>query len=252
MIPDFSERKFIGLSLRRQHKKCSEILYRIYNKLIAGEDVTKEAAFYKSLRSLMKDPIDFEMRPQFVSDCYHLHLKEAGIYKKEHSLLPKVAAGDRESACEPWPIDVYLDNIRSAHNVGSILRTTEALGLGTVYFSGNTPFIDNTQVQNTSMGTYDRVPCFANRPLSTLKQPIIVLETVEEALSIYEFIFPASFTLILGNEEYGCSDAALQSGNYFIRIPLRGRKNSLNVANAFALVAGEIARQKTDLFREVT
>jgi tRNA G18 (ribose-2'-O)-methylase SpoU len=241
---DFSHRKFSSLPLERRHKKCAELLRRLYDKMVLRKDFADDAVLYNILRSWMNESPVERFTPQTVSDCHHLHLREANIYRKEHSLLPKITTGDRKLAEDSWDIDIYLDNIRSAHNVGSILRTTEAMGLGTVYFSDDTPFIDNGQVQNTSMGTHEWIQCHAGRELASLRKPVIVLETSEEAISIYEFIFPSSFTLVVGNEEYGCSESTLSQANYFLQIPLRGRKNSLNVANAFALVAGEISRQK--------
>ena len=241
---DFSEKKFTSLTLESRHKKCAELLRRLYDKMILRTEFTEDAALYNLLRRWMNHtPVD-QFTPETVSNYHHLHLLEARIYRKEHSLLPSVTTGDRQLGSETWDIDVYLDNIRSAHNVGSILRTAEAFGLGTIYFSDNTPFIDNTQVRNTSMGTHEWVKCHAGKDLASLRKPIIVLETTEEAVSIYDFIFPPSFTLVVGNEEYGCSESSLARANYFLQIPLRGRKNSLNVANAFALVAGEISRQK--------
>ncbi|MCE2983540.1 MAG: TrmH family RNA methyltransferase, partial [Parachlamydia sp.] len=88
------------------------------------------------------------------------------------------------------------------------------------------------------------VSCFKEIPLSQLKKPIIALETATGAHNLYDFSFPSSFTLVVGNEEYGCSDETLHLADEWVEIPLRGRKNSLNVANAFAIAAGEIARQK--------
>jgi tRNA G18 (ribose-2'-O)-methylase SpoU len=145
---------------------------------------------------------------------------------------------------EAWPIAIYLDNLRSAHNVGSVIRTVEALAIGSLYFSCQTPFITHQQVQNTAMGSTQWVSCYQGVDLSSLPRPIVVLETSPEALSLYEFIFPSSFTLVIGNEEYGCSDETLKLADYLVEIPLRGCKNSLNVANAFAIAAGEISRQK--------
>jgi tRNA G18 (ribose-2'-O)-methylase SpoU len=159
-------------------------------------------------------------------------------------LLPHIKKKDRPSAGEePWPLAVYLDHIRSAHNVGSILRTVEAFSLGKVYFSSDTPYIDHSQVQKASMGTFDQVPCFRDSSVADLPKPVIALETSEDAISLYEFLFPGKFSLVIGNEEYGCSDEVLRKADYLVEIPLRGRKNSLNVANAFAIAAAEIAKQ---------
>jgi tRNA G18 (ribose-2'-O)-methylase SpoU len=62
-------------------------------------------------------------------------------------------------------------------------------------------------------------------------------------MPLSDFIFPASFTLILGNEEYGISNESLKLADYIVEIPLFGAKNSLNVACAFAIAASQIRRQ---------
>ncbi len=64
-----------------------------------------------------------------VADRFHWHLKQTGRGLKEHRLLPAITHFDRDEAEAPLPISVYLDRIRSAHNIGSIIRTTEALRL---------------------------------------------------------------------------------------------------------------------------
>ena len=92
------------------------------------------------------------------------------------------------------------------------------------------------------MGTETIVPVYQG-DLSNLKKPLIALETVENAPSIYDFSFPETFSLLLGNEEYGLKEKTLRQADHIVQIPLLGSKNSLNVANAFAIVAGEISRK---------
>ncbi len=176
-----------------------------------------------------------------LADRYHWHLRAGKLSLKEQNLLPAISKGDRTKVvAPPLPISIYLDHIRSAHNVGSIIRTTEALSLGRLCFSTDTPFADHVQVVKTAMGA--EVECVRDANLAKLPRPIIALETSVEAISLYDFIFPEEFTLVLGNEEYGCSDESLRLADHVVEIPLFGKKNSLNVANAFAIVAGEIRR----------
>jgi len=185
-----------------------------------------------------------------IADRYHHHLKLAKRNLKEHNLLPCIRQGDKEIGAPNRPIAIYLDHVRSAHNVGSMIRTTEAFSLGTLYFSEDTPFIDCKQVRDAAMGAEQWVNCKQIGALITLEdlpRPIIAMETGTEATSIFDFIFPETFTLVMGNEEYGCSEVLLRQADYIIEIPLRGRKNSLNVANAFAIAAGEIERQQGKL-----
>lgn len=177
--------------------------------------------------------------PEERSHRYHKHLREAGRGAKEHNLL--ITTDDRHSNHPFGTIATYLDDLRSGHNVGSILRTIEALRLGPLFFSNDTPFIDNAKVQNASMGTYHIVPTHQISELSHLPRPLIALETSPTAPPIYEFSFPSICTLLLGNEEFGLSKTTLASADHIVQIPLLGNKNSLNVACAFALAAGQIS-----------
>lgn len=237
----YVENRFNLLSDIQKHKRCAELLRRAY------QDPQPEIIeTYKQLYCWLKSPFGeiASLTAKTLADLYHQHLQAAGMSHKEHNLLSPQRRGDFNTPKEPWPIDIYLDNLRSAHNVGSILRTIEALSLGTVYFSPNTPYIDNPKVEKTSMGSIPTLQCHKNFPLQTLRKPIIALETSEKAQNLYQFTFPTSFTLVVGNEEYGCSDTTLEQAEIILEIPLRGKKNSLNVANAFACVASEISRQK--------
>lgn len=141
------------------------------------------------------------------------------------------------------PIAIYLDHVRSAYNVGSILRTCEALRLGTIHFSPNTPTIEDEKVARTALGADKIVPTVANASLDSLPRPFIALDTSDHAIALNDFIFPSKFTLILGNEELGISPETLAQADDLIEIPMYGAKNSLNVACAFAIAGAEIRRQ---------
>ena len=88
------------------------------------------------------------------------------------------------------------------------------------------------------MDTAIEVPTPHN--LKKMPQPLIALETVEDAHSLFDYIFPKNFTLVLGNEEFGISQKVLSQCTAAIQIPLVGSKNSLNVANSFAITAAQI------------
>ena len=198
-------------------------------------------ASYQEILDWMQEPIPTEPTRQFISDRFHHHLALAGLSLREHNFLPQQT--DREIGAPPKPIAIWLDRIRSAHNIGSIVRTTEAFRLGTLYFSQNMAFIDHKQVQDAAMGTHLWVESYRDIPLEELPKPVIALETTPEAISIHDYLFPESFTLAIGNEEYGLSKETLSLADIIVTIPLTGRKNSLNVANAFAIAAAEIHRQ---------
>lgn len=244
-IWDFTKPKFLKFPIERQHRKCAEILRIAYEKTILQQPADSELEAYSELAKWMDFPKLSAFSHKDIADRYHEHAKLAFLKHKEHNLLPTVRQGDRPSAETPWDIAIYLDNIRSAHNVGSILRTVEAFSLGSVHFSETTPFTTNKQVQDTTMGAEKWVECFPNAILQDMPRPLIVMETSDSAIPLHDYIFPETFTLVVGNEEYGCSEDSLKNADVILEIPMRGHKNSLNVANAFAIAAGEITRQRT-------
>jgi tRNA G18 (ribose-2'-O)-methylase SpoU len=231
----FTKRKFLNLDFKQRHKKCAEMLRALYEtKSDALED-------YNMLTSWMSLNPYVHTDFKALADRYHWHLQQAGLSLKEHNLLPTLRTLDREAKL-PFPpgVAIYLDHVRSAYNVGSILRTVEALRIGAVYFSPKTPFIDNEKVARTAMGAATLVPVYQNIPLKDLPRPIIALDTGNAALDVTTFTFPESFTLILGNEEYGISNESLAEVDTILEVPLFGAKNSINVACAFAIAASRI------------
>lgn len=242
---NFTKRKFLALPDMQRHKKCAELLRQAYEKMAAGAQAEQELSVYNMLMEWSGCPGIKNPSPKEISDSFHHHAALGAVHHKEHRLLPSIRTGDKAAGAAPWPIAIYLDNIRSAHNVGSILRTVEAFSLGSVHFSPNTPFATHKQVQDAAMGAAAWVDCHSDASLDRLPKPIFALETSDTAAPLYDFPFPEAFTLVIGNEEYGCSDDTLKKADALIEIPLRGRKNSLNVANAFSIAAAEISRQRT-------
>lgn len=219
-------------AVKQQHKKAADLLRKAYS------DPAYFPEYQKIESSLELAPIS--ATHEAMSDRYHYHLKMACVHIKEHKFLPRVRHLDSLSS-EPFlPIDIYLDGLRSAHNIGSIIRTTEAFRLGEIHFSAKTPFATHTKVKSAAMGSDDLVTCHENSSLDRLRRPLIALETTENAISLYDFTFPHAFSLLFGNEEYGLSQEALEAADHIVQIPLLGSKNSLNVASAFAILASTI------------
>ncbi|MBI5346107.1 MAG: TrmH family RNA methyltransferase [Chlamydiae bacterium] len=240
---NFTKRKFFAFELPLQHKKCLELLKSIYEDLLQQKESPDKVEKYLSFLHWMNIEPFYPKNLKEVSDQYHFHLKMAKMNLREHNLLPTLTTQDKEAKAPFLENCIYLDNIRSAYNVGSILRTNEALRIGSIYFSEKTPFVDNEKVTKTAMGSSKHVSCYNNVAIENLTRPLIGFDTSLEAISLYDFIFPEKFTLIFGNEEYGISDPVLNKLDYILQIPMLGIKNSINVACAFSIAASEIRRQ---------
>lgn len=139
---------------------------------------------------------------------------------------------------------VILDNLRSAHNVGSIIRTAEGLGITKIFLAGITPGAQNKGVLKTALGAEKTVELseFPNI-LEAIKQAqnegylIYSLEISKEAQPINKSKLPQNIALVVGNEVSGVSQEALSISEEVLMIPLKGKKESLNVAIAFGIAA---------------
>jgi 23S rRNA (guanosine2251-2'-O)-methyltransferase len=140
---------------------------------------------------------------------------------------------------------VLLDNVRSSFNVGSIIRTADAVGIKKIYLAGITPSPLNHKVLKTSLGSEKTIE-FESHPnsltlaarLKELGYSLISLEHTEYSQSLFEahsFHYQSSVCLIVGNEIVGVDPDLLKISDQVLSIPMLGIKKSLNVATAFGI-----------------
>ncbi len=226
----FHEKSFQALSLKQQHKKCAELLEELFQNP-SNAQLIEEYLKWRSWLGLANVSLS---TPEQIADCFHEH---AGI----DGPILKVTQNDRADAEEWLSYTTFLDRPRSLHNIGSIIRTIEAFRLGPLVLSEDSYQIDQQRLKKSAMGAEKEVS-FTYKALQMLPRPLIALETVESAIPYSSFAFPKSGTLILGNEETGIRKEYLEEADFIITIPMRGKKNSLNIANAFAIIAASITR----------
>ena len=142
-------------------------------------------------------------------------------------------------------IRLILDNIRSVHNVGSIFRTAETLGVTKIYCVGTTPVpVDRFGRQRgdfakVALGAEDMVAWEHPKNLTTLIRnlkkegfKIVVLEQAERSVDYKKIRRRQKMLVVLGNEVEGVSRTFLDLADEIAEIPMRGRKESLNVSVA--------------------
>ncbi len=150
----------------------------------------------------------------------------------------------------PKVLIAILDNVRSAHNVGSIFRSADGAGFAQIHLCGITPTPDeNPAIAKTALGAekslawqYSPNAVQIIRVLKTQGVMILALETTPQALSLYELkssAFPKdqAIALIVGNEPAGVDPKLIALADACLYIPMLGQKTSLNVSIAFSLAA---------------
>lgn len=144
------------------------------------------------------------------------------------------------------PRAVLLDNIRSGWNVGSILRTADGFGFERAFLCGITPGVAAPAVQKTALGAEQYVACSAHHDAvqlaGQLKKEgwlVAALEEDARARALAEYVPDAGrpLCLVVGNEVTGVDPGLLGLADVILYIPMRGRKRSYNVANAFSIAA---------------
>jgi len=147
------------------------------------------------------------------------------------------------------PIYVVLDNIRSAYNTGSMFRTSDGGAVSHIYLCGMTAHPPNTKLAKTALGAFDYVPwSYHSRTEEAIQElrkagiPIVAVETTPTAVSLYEYPWEKPAAIVFGNEVTGIAPEIWQQCDGCVRIPMKGFKNSMNVATAFGIVLYEILR----------
>lgn len=147
-------------------------------------------------------------------------------------------------------IIAVLENIRSAHNVGSIFRSADAFGVSSIYLCGITPTpidkygIPRKDILKTSLGAEHNISWkYFNsslRAVNSLRKKefkIFSIEQSNESENIKELkkYNSSNIALIFGNEIDGVSAKVLDVSHKVFEIPMVGKKESLNVAVAFGI-----------------
>lgn len=157
----------------------------------------------------------------------------------------------------PKELAVVLNNIRSCHNVGSILRTAEFFGVKKVYFVGVTPYplikdddrlphvrekLD-AQIKKVSLGSEENLIMEHVEDLSSLidrlklgNWKVVALEQDVTSVELGSFKSASDrIALVLGTEVTGLDQIDLSLMDEIIEIPKTGKKESLNVSVAFGV-----------------
>ncbi|MET1032924.1 MAG: TrmH family RNA methyltransferase [Candidatus Saccharimonadales bacterium] len=156
-------------------------------------------------------------------------------------------------------------NLRSCHNVGSLLRTAEGLGVKRVFLTGYTPYpIASTRQDATDTALDDRLPHIAAKlhkqiqktalgaeatqdwqhiesvdaVIADLKQQGFVIAAIEQSttsIALPSFAVPTKIVLLVGREVEGVELEVLAKCDHILEIPMFGKKESFNVVQVAAM-----------------
>ncbi|MDR0978376.1 MAG: RNA methyltransferase [Lachnospiraceae bacterium] len=146
-------------------------------------------------------------------------------------------------------IIVILDGVQDPGNIGTILRTLDAIGVKQIILSKGSADVYNPKVVRATMGAIFRVNAIESPNLvETIKQiKANKFEVIASSLDTQESIYNVKFNkkaIVIGNEANGVSAEVLKSSDKKIKIPMLGKAESLNAGVAASIILYEYVRQK--------
>jgi len=153
-------------------------------------------------------------------------------------------------------IVLVVHDVRSAYNVGSLLRTADGLGVRHIYFTGYTPYpeaIDDQrlphirarlskQIHKTALGAEKTLSWKHESDIFNLLNQlredgflIVALEQTPGSQALTDYHSSKDIALIVGNEVTGLTAEVIKQADLCLEIPMLGKKESLNVTVAAAI-----------------
>ncbi|CAJ1934946.1 unnamed protein product [Cylindrotheca closterium] len=232
---------------------------RTYNSFILPKSEGALAMTMQPQRaSVVANNISFLMRE-------HRSHQEEWLRNHDRSLQEAAELQEQRQSSAPKMI-LLLDDVRSAHNVGNIIRAAEASGCEKVIMCGSmTPSPPHPKVLKTALGAAEYVPYQSSistlqaiRDLKANGYQIFGIETTSRSKMLWQVSFfeqlageanPGKETqngkvaLVFGNELVGVDVKVLEECNELVSVPTHGIKNSLNVATCASIIVWEVLRQ---------
>jgi TrmH family RNA methyltransferase len=249
--------KLAKLSPRHRMRKCALVLQELEAAILAEPEAgegplgTYAAAIGKLIAGLDEAPKAVQAAAKRLEACgavggqellravdalRHELLKATGQAPADWDLIDPSTGTPDPGARQVHPgMRVYLEDLRSPFNVGSIFRTADAFGVEELLLSPACADPQHPRAQRSAMGAVSLLPWRRASFEDLGGESFFALEL--GGIDIDSFAFPSKGIAILGSEELGISPEARKlCAEKVVSIPMSGAKGSLNVAVAFGVL----------------
>ena len=169
-----------------------------------------------------------------------------GLIGVANAIKNKIADFELNAVC---PILLVMESIEKPGNLGAMIRSADGVGVDAVMVCDKTTDINNPNVIRASTGVIYSIPVIEaenEEVIGFLKQQKInIIAAVPAAGKMYwEADYTKPSAIVVGSEQYGLSSHFLNEVDESVSIPMFGKADSLNVANAAAIMLYEVVRQR--------
>ncbi|MBM4149139.1 MAG: RNA methyltransferase [Lentisphaerae bacterium] len=165
------------------------------------------------------------------------------------AIAPQIRRGLQDISLPQNPLVLVAESIEKPGNLGTILRTADAVGAAAVIVCDRCTDLNNPNVVRASIGTVFSVQVAEAGSAETLEWLKlngikVVCSTPHTDTTHTEADLSGPVAILLGSEQYGASKAWMEASDLQVRIPMMGQADSLNVASAAAVLLFEALRQR--------
>jgi len=243
------------ISLTKKEEKLIRSLqnkkYREQEKLffVEGEKMAKEAIdssfeiHFIVITQKFLNTCGFEHEAKL---CDEITMKKISAFKTPPGILAVLKIPQKKSTHVDSDITLLIDKIQDPGNLGTIIRTADALGVKSIVCSEDTVDQLSPKVVQASMGSIFSMSILKislQQYLENNKMNSTVYAAHLNGEDIYENELQVPAILIVGNESKGINDELLQYVDQKIKIPISGAAESFNVSIANAIILAEFRRR---------
>jgi len=150
-----------------------------------------------------------------------------------------------------FPITLICDNVTNAPNIGSLFRVADAFGIKELIFCGKDISLGKRMTKTSrSSEKYvnHKIEAHINDVIADLKAKnyyLIALEIAENSQDLSQFTLNTTkpIAVILGDENFGISEAIIENVDAIIHINMYGNNSSMNVVQAISITLYELTKQ---------
>lgn len=149
-------------------------------------------------------------------------------------------------------IVLILDNIRSAHNIGSAFRSADSFGVSRIFLCGICACPPSAEIHKSALGAefsvgweYSKDTMDVIRLLASEGYTIVSVEQTVDSVSLDRFV-PENgkkYAFVFGNEVAGVAQEVVDASDFSLEIPQYGTKHSLNVSVSIGIVLWAVHRK---------
>ena len=236
-------------------KAAAELKQKKYRQqrgefLAEGLRTAEEAVAFKAAQQIFYTATEDERTLQLLEQAASMQLKLTCV---SEAVMKKISDTETPqgiiAVCRMQEQSLVLDRVGDPGNIGTMLRTADAAGVGGIILLKGTADIYAPKTVRSSMGSLFHVPVLSGVAeqefIANAKKAgyQLLVTALDGADNLYQADLKGRLAFVMGNEAGGVSASLLQQADKRVFIPMRGKAESLNVAMAAGIVMFEAMRR---------